>query len=77
MTMRRRLVSDQPELPFEDIAPLTREERVIAWLRAQEAETIETIAAILSLMDGESRWSRAERWFEIRTVQAPYERDEG
>lgn len=72
-----QIVTDQPELPFEGIAPLTSEERIIAWLRAQEAETIETITATLFLMDGESRRSRAERWFEIRSVQAPYERDEG
>jgi len=72
------IVTDQPELPFEDISSLTREEqRVIAWLKTQEVETIETITATLFLMDGESRRSRAERWVEIRSVQVPYDRDEG
>ena len=55
------IVTDQLELPFENISPLTLEERVIAWLKTQEVETIETITATLFLMNGESRRSRAER----------------
>jgi hypothetical protein len=71
------IVSDQPELPFEGITPLTREERIIAWLRTQDAETIETIIATLFLTDGESRRRRGERWLQIRSIQAPYDRNEG
>jgi hypothetical protein len=71
------IVTDQPELPFEGIPCLTREERIMAWLRTQEAETIETVVATLFLADGESRRRRAERWFQIRSTQACYDRDEG
>jgi hypothetical protein len=74
---RPSIVADHPELPFGDIPRLTREERVIAWLRDQEDETVETIIATLFLTDGESRRRRAERWFEIRSFQARYDRIEG
>lgn len=68
---------NQLELEFEGVTPLSAEERVARWLAEQEDESEEVITAALFLEDGSSRADRAERWAEIRAIQAPYDRAHG
>lgn len=71
------MITNQLELPFDDLPALTCRQRVATWLKDHNEETEEVAAAALFLSDGESRRSRAERWMQVRAVQAPFERNEG
>jgi hypothetical protein len=68
------LIIDQLELPLEGVPPLSVEERVERWLGQQEYESATMFEAVLLLRDGRSRRERARRWFDLRTIQAPYDR---
>jgi hypothetical protein len=51
--------------------------RVKKWLAGQEHETLATLAAVLFLRDSNGRRARAERWSELHSVQAPFDREDG
>ncbi|MFG2021981.1 hypothetical protein [Actinomadura geliboluensis] len=65
------------ELDLDGVTPLSEEERIARWLREQEQETPEVLAAILILRDVRSRAERTQRWAEIRSIQAPFHREHG
>lgn len=67
------IIVRQLQFEFDDIAPLSLEQRLHNWLQLQDEETREVYTALLFLGDNDSRRRRAERWSEIRHVQNPYE----
>jgi hypothetical protein len=71
------VVAGQLEFIFDGVEPLPLEKRIADWLDCQNEETPDTLTATLFLVDNESRRRRANRWFEVRCVQAPYDRDSG
>jgi hypothetical protein len=71
------VVVGQLEFIFDGVEPLSLEKKIMDWLDSQNEETPDTLTAALFLVDNESRRRRAERWFEVRCVQAPYDSDSG
>jgi hypothetical protein len=67
------MIMDQLELPFDNLPSQTCRQRVSAWLEDHDEETADVVAAQLFLVDGTSRRDRAERWIEVRAVQARFE----
>ena len=65
----------QLQFDLDGVPALTDEERVLAWLADQEHETADTFRAMLFVRDNLGRAARAERWMELRTVQAPFDRE--
>jgi len=64
---------------FENIPPLTDEERVILW-HSQLDETEETegsVVAGLYISDNRSRRRRATRWLQVQAIKAPFYREGG
>jgi hypothetical protein len=71
------VVAGQLEFMFDGVEPLSLEEKIADWLDSQNEETPDTLTAALFLVDNESRRRRANRWFEVRCVQARYDSDSG
>lgn len=69
------IVVGQLQFEFDDIAPLTLEERLRQWLNHKDEETTDALTAILFIGDSDSRRHRADRWSEILGIQAPYTYD--
>lgn len=70
-------VVNQLEFDLAGVAPSSREERLATWLEVQEEVTADVLTATLFLQDSRSRRERVERWAEVRSIQAPYDREEG
>jgi hypothetical protein len=66
-------IVDQLQFTFDEIPPLSLEERVSNWLSQQDEETHDVLTAMLFLGDNDSRRRRASRWSEIRNIQKPYD----
>jgi hypothetical protein len=71
---RPSLALDQLQLALEGVPPLSAEERLERWLADQPEETAQVHAAFLYLRDANTRSARAQRWADLRAVQAPYDR---
>lgn len=71
----RLIALDQPELDLPGVAPRTVKQRVVSWLREEEDETFGFFQATVYLQDRDALDERAERWRELRDVQAPYDQD--
>jgi hypothetical protein len=67
------MVVGQLQFEFDAVAPLTEEQRIMAWLANQDEESPDVLTGILFLNDRESLRRRAARWHEVRSIQAPYE----
>jgi hypothetical protein len=69
----------QIQFQFENIPPLTDEERVAIWLSQldETEETEDTVVANLYISDSRSRRRRAKRWLQIQAVKASLYRKGG
>jgi hypothetical protein len=69
------IVVGQLQLEFDDIDPLTLEDRLRQWLNSQDEETAESLTAWLFIADQDSRRRRADRLCEVLKIQEPYRYD--
>ncbi len=67
------LVVGQLQFEFENIEPLTLDQRLRIWLDSQDNITSDVLTATLFVTDNESRRRRSDRWMELLCLQAPYQ----
>lgn len=68
---------NQLQFHFENIPPLSPEEMVLRWLDEHDQETESSVIAELYIADSQSRRRRAERWLQVRAIQAPFTKQSG